>query len=290
MEIPHCYELQKLQRRVRYPYRLDRIGWMPHHLYIHDHTVIPGCFVCLSSNQETVAEVMVDGKLYVRPPGNSTFAVLAPGTRLHSLRAARHDELFFQYPETCAEALFEFFGPEVRKEPMFRLSGFPEEPIAEIRDELLNPEAPGAADRLDQLAIRLFTEILLKFRCGEEPGKAARLKLHAIATELRRGRKLAPLLKKYGYSERNFYREWGKLFRLTPNAYKLRHMVDSAGTLLTESDLPPAEIAARCGFGSAAYFYEQFRRHCGTTPQKFREAAKNRLFPRDPETKPENGD
>ncbi|MPN07653.1 HTH-type transcriptional activator RhaS [bioreactor metagenome] len=175
------------------------------------------------------------------------------------------------------------------KEPRFQVSGFPEETIAEIRDELLNPELSGVADRLDQLAIRLFTEILLKFREGETPGKTGRLKLHAIAAELRRGRTLAPLLKKYGYSERSFYREWRKLFRLTPNAYKLRHMLDSAGTLLTESDLSPAEIAARCGFGSTVYFYEQFRKHYGTTPQKFRKTAPCRLFPREQEEKPENG-
>jgi len=278
VEIPHCYRLERLERRFRYPYRLSEIGWMPHHLYIHDHTVITGCFVCLSCNHEGCSEALVDGRRLESAGDLPHFSILPPGTRIHTLRATYHDELYFKYPPECVAALLDFFGPEVMKSPRFSLSGFPEEIIAEIRDELLNPDAPGAADRLDQLAIRLFSEILLRFRAPAETGRADRLKLHAIAAELRRGAALAPLLKKHGYSERTFYREWRRVFKLSPNAYKLGNMLDSARALLSESELKPAEIAERCGFGSTVYFYQQFRKRLGTTPLEYREATRNQLF------------
>ena len=278
MEIPHCYRLDNVERSFHYPYRLSEIGWMPHHTYIHNHTVITGCFVCLSCNQETQSEAIVNGRRREYPANRPHFSILPPGTEIHTLRASCHDELYFKYPPECVAALRDFFGPEVMKSPSFPLSGFPEEIIAEIRDELLNPDAPGAADRLDQLAIRLFSEVLLRFRYPATPEHAGRLKLHAIAAELRRGAALAPLLKKHGYSERTFYREWGRVFKLSPNAYKLENMLGSARALLSGSDLKPAEIAERCGFGSTVYFYQQFRKRFDATPLQYREATRKQLF------------
>lgn len=49
-----------------------------------------------------------------------------------------------------------------------------------------------------------------------------------------------------------------------------------AHDLLTGTDLPIAEIAARCGYASSNSFYKAFKRHARMTPSALREAQRNR--------------
>lgn len=283
MEIPHVYQLSGKRRLFRYPYRLDSIGWMPHHIYEHRNTVIRGCFICLSGNAEGRSTTMVNGKMQKTEPCRMPhFSFISPGTVMHSLQASYHDELFFHYPEECVPALMDFLGPELLAEPGFFFSRLPEQIIAEIRRELTNLEVPGTADRLDQLAIRLFTEILCGRResdTGAASGRNSRLKLHSVAAALpETAEPLAALLRHFGYSERTFYREWKKDFSISPAEYKLRKRLDNACRLLLETDLTPGEIAGKCAFSSTAHFYRIFRKRFLTTPGKFRLERQSPLF------------
>lgn len=58
------------------------------------------------------------------------------------------------------------------------------------------------------------------------------------------------------------------------HAYVIRRRAEAAMMLLASTDLPMGEIAQRCGFGSAAYFSEIFRRETGMRPSEYR--AQNR--------------
>lgn len=60
-----------------------------------------------------------------------------------------------------------------------------------------------------------------------------------------------------------------------PPTVALRDMrLDRAERLLETTDLPLAEIAARCGVGDAPYLVRLFRAHRGTTPGAHRERAR----------------
>ena len=88
------------------------------------------------------------------------FGVIRPGTRFHTITAAYHDELFFSYPAECYEKLVKL----LQGNTSFCFSAYPEEPMADLKRELENLNEPGAADRVDVAAIRLFTEIITKYR------------------------------------------------------------------------------------------------------------------------------
>lgn len=281
MEQELLCQLSEKKRILNYPYRLCAIGWMPHHFYFHRDTVINGCFICLSTNLESPSESIVNGhEEKFGPYAAPHFGYLRRGTTITSIRASVHDELYFQYPPECADAVDALIGPALGRETKFFFPSFPEDIIAAIRTEISAPDSPGAADRLDQLAIRLFTEIIVRRNAATENVRCNYLKLHAVADGLLNGRELPELLREYAFSERTFYREWKKIFSKSPAAYRIDRALSNACALLASTELTPAEIAEQCGFAGMVYFYQLFRKRMHTTPLKFRAERKNRLFPK----------
>ncbi|MBY6055162.1 helix-turn-helix transcriptional regulator [Leisingera daeponensis] len=62
----------------------------------------------------------------------------------------------------------------------------------------------------------------------------------------------------------------------TAAALLTERQLHAARTLLITSDLPVRDIAARLGFGSAAYFTRFISQHTGKPPSKLRETARSR--------------
>ena len=60
----------------------------------------------------------------------------------------------------------------------------------------------------------------------------------------------------------------GKTFTEIQNAIR----VEKACQMLTQTELPASEIAARTGYGSIKHFYRVFRETTGTTPNQYRQA------------------
>jgi AraC-like DNA-binding protein len=52
-----------------------------------------------------------------------------------------------------------------------------------------------------------------------------------------------------------------------------RRRLNEACRLLTETNATMTAIAQRCGFGSANYFAQVFRREVGQTPSDYRQAS-----------------
>jgi AraC-like DNA-binding protein len=61
---------------------------------------------------------------------------------------------------------------------------------------------------------------------------------------------------------------------MPPRDFLRARQLATAVRLLLSTPLPVAEIAVRCGFGTAATFYRWFRAVHGTTPAAFREVMK----------------
>jgi AraC family transcriptional regulator, melibiose operon regulatory protein len=57
---------------------------------------------------------------------------------------------------------------------------------------------------------------------------------------------------------------------LSINQAIIRHRLDTAQSLLISTDMPVAEIAFDCGFGSLSRFYEAFKKRFRTNPKEFR--------------------
>jgi transcriptional regulator GlxA family with amidase domain len=70
-----------------------------------------------------------------------------------------------------------------------------------------------------------------------------------------------------------------KVFSLAPRAYLLKQRMDRAMDLLTETDLPIAEVACRAGFYDQPTFTRQLARLIGETPAGFRRRSKPAVPP-----------
>lgn len=63
-----------------------------------------------------------------------------------------------------------------------------------------------------------------------------------------------------------------KTFGVSLIDYLTQHRVAHAQQLLLTTELGVLEVAMRAGFGSSSQFYEAFKRVCGVSPRKYREA------------------
>ena len=59
---------------------------------------------------------------------------------------------------------------------------------------------------------------------------------------------------------------------MTPHQYIVQLRMERAKTLLSDSDLPLAEVAAQVGFADQSHFSSTFRRTTAMTPRSYRNA------------------
>ena len=62
------------------------------------------------------------------------------------------------------------------------------------------------------------------------------------------------------------------------SAYLQGLRINQARELLKHSNLSVGEVAWQLGLQDASYFSQLFRRHCGVSPLRYREAVRGKLF------------
>jgi AraC family transcriptional regulator len=82
---------------------------------------------------------------------------------------------------------------------------------------------------------------------------------------------LAAVAEEVGMSYFHFSRAFKQSMGVSPNVYMIEQRIERAKKLLSETDVPIAEIALRVGFASQSHFTTTFRRLAWTTPKAFRE-------------------
>ena len=82
--------------------------------------------------------------------------------------------------------------------------------------------------------------------------------------------RVADIAEAAGLSAAQLERRMRKAFGISTSKYLLRVRVDRAAELLTDTDLPLADIAVRCGFYDQADFTHRFARLTNETPAQFR--------------------
>jgi AraC family transcriptional regulator len=143
----------------------------------------------------------------------------------------------------------------------------------------MGSDAPGARLYAESLANVLAVHVLRHYTAaGSEPRRFAgglaggrlRRVLSFIAENHERELNLEELASEAAMSTFHFAREFKRATGTTPHQHLIRFRVERAKALLTESQLPLAEVGLRTGFSHQSHFTRLFRRLTGTTPQSYR--------------------
>lgn len=70
----------------------------------------------------------------------------------------------------------------------------------------------------------------------------------------------------------NFRREWKRIYKSTPLAYRDALRIKRAKELLTSSFSTISEISDVCSFDNPSYFIRFFKKHTGLTPSEYRKS------------------
>jgi AraC family transcriptional regulator len=117
--------------------------------------------------------------------------------------------------------------------------------------------------------------------CAEVPGSSAPTWLRRVREALDESYLLAPALADLaavgGVHPVHLSREFRKRYRITIGEYIRKRRIEHASQLLSNSEMPMAEIASTCGFSDQSHFCALFKKYSGLTPAKFRNLSE---FPR----------
>lgn len=147
-----------------------------------------------------------------------------------------------------------------------------------LKAELTQLEAPNAL-YVDSL-ITLFGVHLLRHYSGVRttppavrgglPAAIARRLQDFIGNNLSRSLPVAELASIAGLSERHFIQAFTKTFGAPPHRYVVDQRLDLAERLLTEGDLPIAEVAYQAGFSSQSHLTTTLKKYRQKTPMQVR--------------------
>lgn len=87
---------------------------------------------------------------------------------------------------------------------------------------------------------------------------------------------LEALSKKFSFSPTYFHNSFKDVMHKTPRLFVEERRIKKSIDLMLTTDTPLSEIAYECGFSSQSYFCYAFKRHTGTTPQKYTQTFLNK--------------
>ncbi|PJO48176.1 AraC family transcriptional regulator [Brucella pituitosa] len=94
-----------------------------------------------------------------------------------------------------------------------------------------------------------------------------------IENNLHRYISLSQFAKEVGLGEAQYARLFKRTMNTTFHQYVINRRVEKARRLLTETNMPAAEIACECGFADQVHLTRFFKKIIGATPIKYRRAA-----------------
>jgi transcriptional regulator GlxA family with amidase domain len=113
---------------------------------------------------------------------------------------------------------------------------------------------------------------------GAHPDEAVWIAQDWMLAHLGEALRMPELAARCGISTRSLNRRFRAALGTTPLAFLQEARTAAARELLGASNLGVAEIAARCGFGSASHFSRSFTAHAGVSPQDYRRRVRGKLF------------
>jgi AraC-like DNA-binding protein len=107
---------------------------------------------------------------------------------------------------------------------------------------------------------------------GGLPGYKLRRVMEFIEANIDQPLPLDDLAASAAVSPFHFHRQFKRSTGITPHRYILQVRMERAKALLSGSDLPLAEVAARVGFADQSHFTSTFRKTTSMTPRSYRNA------------------
>jgi AraC-like DNA-binding protein len=118
--------------------------------------------------------------------------------------------------------------------------------------------------------LEFFTSLFQSPLRGERNFRLERAKDY-VSKNFQRSLSLSEVASRTGFSVSRFSRCFKEAFGMGFSDYLLTLRCDHARRLLETTRLSIGQIAQDCGFQSASYFIQQFKRRIGSTPQAFRQ-------------------
>jgi AraC-like DNA-binding protein len=116
---------------------------------------------------------------------------------------------------------------------------------------------------------------------GALPGYKLRRVIEFIDAHMDQPISLEDLAASAAVSPFHFHRQFKKATEVTPHQYVIQMRIKRARALLSQSELPLVEIAARVGFSDQSQFTNNFRKFTSMTPKSYRIAAMNGIVTSD---------
>jgi AraC-like DNA-binding protein len=146
------------------------------------------------------------------------------------------------------------------------------------------PESPAAAERTDGL-LRALCATLQRVASGgaEEAGPddgrhvaGLRAAAHTLRRNLDQPPRVAELARHHGLTPGRFATVFTAEHGVSPRAFLQRARIEEAKRRLGETDEGLKEIAAACGYADAPHFCHVFKAATGSTPRRWRLAAREK--------------
>ncbi len=261
--------LEYIPRVLQTPFHVERIG------YIQDKTeLIDRCFILPS------VLFIFEGRGILEENGtrmNLTAPFLIwnwPGEYKRYWPSPVWNELYIGFREGAETDLRNFFSPKFFRKGILTIPRPTDciRHLTELLKAMNTPTLPGAADRIDQLAIQLLLEAV--YPQQEEYLNRNEKIILSIAeymqTQFRSDIDLNQLAEDHGWSYSTFQRQWRRKYSCSPIQYLRRLRNSEALYLLRESTLTIGDIAKELGFRNQFYFARFFRDMNHVSPSEFR--------------------
>ena len=262
--------LKDMKRVANFPFPVESIGQV-HFFQTHpndDRYTRLEVTLRLSAEAD-LARDEVDGKIVTTPYPHAVFKM--PGHH-HSFHAAdRREALFFIYSKATSLRLKNLdFLPDELIQPI-ALTGSLKQLIRRLCALMAVSETIGSADRIDLVCFAILEELLFQRKIRSDDMQS---RIRKIASLIRMDTENQPdiprIAAENGFSERSFYRQWKKVFPLSPAQYVMDQKMKRAAWLLTRSHLRIGEIAAMLHFCDDNNFSSAFKKYHGMTPRESR--------------------
>lgn len=181
--------------------------------------------------------------------------------------------------DASAEVILAGLGIHLTRSPRLRIDALDtSDPRPLSARELPDWLDPEWIEPVMEGSERLGTVVLIPGRSrGPLPAKGGlppyklRQALELIKAHIDRPLYLVQLAAAVALSPFHFHREFKRSTGITPHRYMVQMRIERAKTLLAESDVPLAVMAAQLGFADQSHFTSAFRRRTSMTPRSYRE-------------------
>lgn len=177
-----------------------------------------------------------------------------------------------------AEVTLSAIGVELNRNPRLRIDAL-DTGNSNVQDmELPDWLDPEWIEPVTEGSERLGTVVLIPERLSNSallpqsglPGYKLRRAVDFIQAHIDQPILLQQVAAAVALSPFHFHREFKSATGMTPHQYIVQARIERAKTLLSDSDLPLAEVAAQVGFADQSHFSSTFRRTTSMTPRNYR--------------------